>query len=144
MKTEKFLKPRVLKPAVVKVVSKVEDAPALAPRLPEATVAMFSLQECLNCGFTQGIFTGLFQREQNYRDRSFRWSAIKPHEVNPNLPLERKEMIEKSIMCMVCADSLGFVLPGENVKVQVPAPPPHPPTELDDELFQSFYKQSEI
>lgn len=73
---------------------------------PIATVAMFQTQDCENCGYVQGIFTGLFQKEVHRYNRTTRW--VVPAAVNSHLPIERKENLSAVPMCMACVEDLGY------------------------------------
>lgn len=79
---------------------------------PQATVAMFSTQDCENCGYVQGIFVGLFQREAHRHNHTTRW--VIPSAVNDSLPIERKENLTAVPMCLACVEDLGYFEPEED------------------------------
>jgi hypothetical protein len=99
-----------------------------------ATVAMFHTQECENCGWTQGIFTGMFQRHANKSNGSERWVTVPL--VNSSLPIEKKEIQETTPICLNCAGDLGYFSEEEAEAMEVD-------TEDEESLQEELTNQGE-
>lgn len=73
----------------------------------QASVAIYSIQQCSHCGTKHGHFSGLFQRQVHRTSKIDRWVQSNPVQ-NQGLHKESKENISYTEMCACCGPEFGF------------------------------------
>lgn len=82
---------------------------------PQAAVAMFSVQLCLNCGSRHTHFEGFFIQSTHAASHTERWVLSLDRASLRDLPHHRKITVHEADACIACADALGFVDPSTTV-----------------------------
>lgn len=71
----------------------------------QASVMLFEVQHCTNCGAKHHHFAGYFQRQSHKTSKIMRWQKIDASQVAASsLPKERKEDVVAVTACHSCCD----------------------------------------
>jgi hypothetical protein len=77
--------------------------------LAQASVVLFAVQQCHNCGASHRHFVGYFERQSHRTSKIMRWQRVEYSSVvMSGLPRESKEETEQVALCYDCSQSLGW------------------------------------